>query len=235
MAEPVVLKRIARGLPLMRRVWRATLGPAYPDVNRLVVQRPLVLRLLGNHLGRTLEVGCGEGMYTQSLAARSTSLFVSDLSVAPAQSLMSTVVPRPRGIACDAQKLPFAPGVFDTVVMTEVLEHLPEDRRTLERIHALLKDGGRFLLSVPTPPVPIHDSLHVREGYSIEDLTSLLDGAGFTVVEHQYCLHWLSYWLVPRLQQGHYVPAGVFTSSALLDRTLRLGRPWDLVVLARKR
>jgi len=46
-------------------------------------------------------------------------------------------------------RLPFADGSFDRVMCTEVLEHIPDDRRTIREIMRVLRPGGTAAVSVP--------------------------------------------------------------------------------------
>src|SRR5207244_13365196 len=52
--------------------------------------------------------------------------------------------------------LPFADASFDYVFMIEVLEHTPTAYNTAGEIHRVLRPGGVWMVSVPTP-------YHVRE------------------------------------------------------------------------
>lgn len=47
------------------------------------------------------------------------------------------------------QTLPFADAQFDVVVMSEVLEHLPYTELSLAEASRILRDGGKFVGSVP--------------------------------------------------------------------------------------
>ena len=48
-----------------------------------------------------------------------------------------------------AQELPFPDATFDKVVCTEVLEHVPDDKRALSEMVRVLKPGGLIAVSVP--------------------------------------------------------------------------------------
>ena len=50
----------------------------------------------------------------------------------------------------DALQLPFRPGRFDAILMTEVLEHLSDPERGIENCRHLLKEGGVLILSTPS-------------------------------------------------------------------------------------
>jgi SAM-dependent methyltransferase len=59
----------------------------------------------------------------------------------------------------DAQCLGLASGVFDVVLCTEVLEHLPEPQRAIDEMFRVLKPGGVLLLTTRFL-FPIHDAPH---------------------------------------------------------------------------
>jgi SAM-dependent methyltransferase len=87
-----------------------------------------------------------------------------------------------------ADNLPFRDKQFDTVTHCEVLEHIHDDRKVLSEINRVLTEDGRLIISVPVPPAPIVDKEHVREGYTFEQIASLLQDSGFEVLSHQYCM-----------------------------------------------
>jgi len=55
----------------------------------------------------------------------------------------------------DIHKLPFATGSFDKVLMSEVLEHLADDRVAIQEVYRVLKPGGVLALSVPHANYPL--------------------------------------------------------------------------------
>jgi len=56
--------------------------------------------------------------------------------------------------------LPFNSGTFDTVVMAEVLEHLPYPRITLGEITRILRPGGQFVGNFPI-------AYHLKDRYRV--------------------------------------------------------------------
>ncbi len=48
-----------------------------------------------------------------------------------------------------AYEIPLEDGSFDTVLMTEVLEHLEEPARGLAEAGRLLRPGGKLILTTP--------------------------------------------------------------------------------------
>lgn len=75
--------------------------------------------------------------------------------------------------------------------MCEVLEHISDDRGTLEKLGRLVERGGRLVLSTPTSSYGMlpGDTLsategggHVRPGYDGPELDEMLRAAGFVTI-----------------------------------------------------
>ena len=49
----------------------------------------------------------------------------------------------------DAHHLPFPDGSFDVVIISEVLEHIPDDRGAIAEMVRVLRPGGRLAVTVP--------------------------------------------------------------------------------------
>ena len=59
------------------------------------------------------------------------------------------------GIQCqDVQRLTYADASFDVVTSTEVLEHVPDDRRAFAELHRVLRPGGVLVFTVPLMEAP---------------------------------------------------------------------------------
>jgi hypothetical protein len=80
----------------------------------------------------------------------------------------------------------------------------------------------------------VFDPAHVREGYTLQELTALLDRQGLRIDDARYCMH-ACFKMVLQYWRPYRVPLGIIVGLAWLDRMLRLGTPMDLVVLARPR
>jgi SAM-dependent methyltransferase len=50
---------------------------------------------------------------------------------------------------CTLEAIPRPDGHYDAVLLTQVLEHVPEPERVLREIHRVLKPGGQLMLSLP--------------------------------------------------------------------------------------
>lgn len=60
-------------------------------------------------------------------------------------------------VVADAYALPFADAEFDTVLCTEVLEHLKDPQLAAKEMRRVLKPGGKLLLSTRFM-FPVHDA-----------------------------------------------------------------------------
>jgi SAM-dependent methyltransferase len=76
------------------------------------------------------------------------------------------------------------PRSFDLIVCSEVIEHIEDDRQTLQFLISLLKPGGCLILTVPSGPISKFDKFigHFRH-YSKGSLESLLGEAGYIDIE----------------------------------------------------
>lgn len=115
--------------------------------------------------GRALEVGCGEGVIAQELAARWSSVTALDLPDAGLRAHWRDR-PGPAYLHADAHRLPFADQQFDVVVAAEVLEHLPDPERGLAEIARV----GRAHLVLSVPREPIFRSCNLIAGRYVRDL-----------------------------------------------------------------
>lgn len=122
--------------------------------------------------GAVLDVGCGQRPYERTFFAGATKYVGTDYL---------TDRSRPDVIS-SALNLPFADGSFDTVVSTEVLEHVPEPLRALHEMARMLKRGGMLVLSVPLY-WPRHEVPYDFFRYPYDGLLYLLEKGGFELVK----------------------------------------------------
>ena len=94
---------------------------------------------------RILDAGCGSGRTLDELAryGRVTGIDESQQAVAAARSRGHDVC---RG---RIESLPFADGEFDLTTCLDVVEHTPDDRRTLAELRRVTRRGGTLVVTVP--------------------------------------------------------------------------------------
>lgn len=166
---------------------------------------------------RVLDLGCGEGRHVISLYVAAEVLAVGvDLGFADLQTSRSRFSEfaepdNPRKsfalLQSNAMTLPFADDSFDTVVCSEVLEHIPDYRGALAEITRVVRPGGTLIVSVPRfLPEKIcwllSDAYHEVEGghvriFHARKLEAEIERAGFTCYAHHHAhaLHAPYWWL----------------------------------------
>jgi SAM-dependent methyltransferase len=87
-------------------------------------------------------------------------------------------------IVASADAIPVRDGAFDAVLLTQVLEHVPEPTRVLAELHRILAKGGTLYLTVPLV-WELHEQPHDYYRYTAQGLRHLLETAGFSSVEVQ--------------------------------------------------
>jgi SAM-dependent methyltransferase len=85
-------------------------------------------------------------------------------------------------VECDlAQRLPFENGTFETVVLSDVLEHVPEPEALWKEMGRILVGGGRVLLNVPFY-YWLHETPHDYYRYTEYALRRFATLGGFKVL-----------------------------------------------------
>lgn len=146
--------------------------------------------LLGREQLHCLDLGADNGVISYLLRKRGGSWKSADLdeqSVWAIRELVQTDV-----YQIDGQRTPFQNDEFDCVVIVDLLEHVPDDSKFTQELFRILRPGGTLIINVPH----IKNSMlrkfrlligqtdekhgHLRPGYTIESLRSLL-GDRFTI------------------------------------------------------
>jgi SAM-dependent methyltransferase len=121
--------------------------------------------------GGLLDVGCGRKPYKDTYFSGATSYvgvdYLTDRS-------------RP-DIVASALDLPLDDESFDTVVSTELLEHVPDPLRALREMHRVLKPGGYLILSTPMY-WPRHEMPYDFFRYPYDGMLYLIKESGFELI-----------------------------------------------------
>lgn len=129
-----------------------------------------VIKQFGN--GDILDIGCGNKPYKQ-LFLNSAGRYVGCDVV---QSSLNTV-----DIICEANNVPLQDGTFDTILCTQVLEHVSDPVSVMGEAHRLLKHGGVYIISVPFC-WELHEEPYDFFRYSKYGIRALLEKSGFETV-----------------------------------------------------
>ena len=135
---------------LSSRAEKTTFARLYRFVRRFTVHRKAARIAKGiARGGRCLDVGCATGELLAVLKRRGMEVRGVEPDEAAAEFARKThSVTVWAGTIHD---VPEAEERFDLIVLWHVLEHVPDLRGNLARLHRLLKDGGRLAIAVPNP------------------------------------------------------------------------------------
>ncbi len=147
-------------------------------LSSLYRNRLLYPRVLRRVSGRLLDYGCGIG----DLLALYTNAVGVDINEYCVEYCNSREL---EAYHIEADTLPFAAESFGTVILDNVLEHLPEWRPVLAEIFRVLEPGGRLILGVPGKKGYSSDDTHTHF-YEEKELTAVCSEAGFRTAEFFY-------------------------------------------------
>ncbi|MBN8594893.1 MAG: class I SAM-dependent methyltransferase [Anaerolineae bacterium] len=109
-----------------------------------------------------LEHGCGVGMYASQIRRRySPHVEAFDIEFERVQEAVEEV---PHALIAVAERLPYRSNLFDTILSSEVIEHVQDDRASAQEIVRVLKPGGRAVIFVPNRWYPFETHGHYWRG-----------------------------------------------------------------------
>jgi SAM-dependent methyltransferase len=179
---------------------------------------------------RILELGCGTGYVTQALrkALPDGNFTASEIyanGLGHAQRRLGSGVEL---LQMDAREIPFREE-FDLVCAFDVLEHIDEDTRVIDRIAEALKPGGGIMLSVPQHRFlwsQVDDYSHHKRRYLTRELTGKCVAAGFTVIrDTSFVCSLLPLMFIHRMtdrKASNIDPRSEHTLPRFLDRTFEM-------------
>lgn len=121
--------------------------------------------------GKTLDLGAGSAKYREIINKKATEYITFDM--VPGEDI---------DVVGDALNLPFGPSAFDTVVCTQVLEHIEKPWLMVKEIRRILKENGLCILTAPFLS-PYHADPHDYFRYTIEGMKSLFENENFEIIE----------------------------------------------------
>jgi SAM-dependent methyltransferase len=122
--------------------------------------------------GSTLDVGCGRKPYEKTFFAGAEKYVGMDY-------LTDRSTP---DVVGSATNIPLGDASFDTVVCTEVLEHVPDPLKALREMYRVLKPGGYLILSTPMY-WPRHEVPYDYFRYPYDGLLHLIKTSGLELTQ----------------------------------------------------
>ena len=148
-----------------------------------------------------LDAGSGLGQYSWRMSQMNNSWQIKGVDIDNEQvedcnNFFSRAVEGKRVTFETADLTTFTePGKYDLIISVDVMEHIEQDQKVFSNFYSSLKSNGFLLISTPSDKggSDVHDQHgssyideHVRNGYSIEEISGKLTSAGFRNVSVRY-------------------------------------------------
>jgi len=145
----------------------ATLGePSYVWRSGQERRLELIRRYVALEGRWILDVGCGIGTYVKRFRDFSPHVYGIDVS---AKRLAESTMPNL--VAAAGEALPFRDEAFDVLVFNEVIEHVADDRQTIEDALRVLRPGGHIVIYAPNRLYPFEThGVYVRGRYKFGNI-----------------------------------------------------------------
>lgn len=193
---------------------------------------------------RAIDIGAGLGRHTFELYRRGAHVTAFDQNaeeIAQVGEMLAAIAADeelPAGAQADvkvgdALDLPYEDNTFDVVLISEVLEHVPNDTQAIAEFVRVLKPGGVAAVTVPrewpeTVCWKLSDEYHENPGghvriYTAAELSYKLRAAGLalTGTGYAHALHAPYWWLK--------CAVGVDNENHVLPQTYHKLLVWDLM------
>ena len=141
--------------------------------------------LIGKHIGTNiLEIGSGDRSFTNQIVKNRPNI-ERLIYIEPSPTLSELYKDKyklPDYVKLTEDNLfdltPNTYGLFDTIILIHVLEHIENDKEAVSHLHSLLKPGGKILIEVPAMPslFSVHDKMlgHFRR-YNKTNFRAMVD------------------------------------------------------------
>ena len=113
--------------------------------------------------GPLLDIGARTAVLRNYLHMK-VAYHVIDIDKKTIEKLREDGVP---AMLANAEEIPQVSKFYSTVVMGEVLEHIPNMGLVLQQVHRVLKDDGEFIISVPNGELKTRLYLALKRFYKI--------------------------------------------------------------------
>jgi SAM-dependent methyltransferase len=132
--------------------------------------RDVILSNLDNIRGVTLDLGAGTAKYKKFIVPHTSKYIAYDMF--PGDNI---------DVVGDVLNVSLPSGTFDTIISTQVLEHVEKPWVMVAEISRLLKTGGICILSAPFI-IPFHADPNDYFRYTKNGLTSMFKNEGFDII-----------------------------------------------------
>lgn len=123
--------------------------------------------------GRMLDIGCGNKPYNIFFREYITEHIGCDIVQSSEKSV---------DVVCEATNIPLPDNSFDTILCTQVIEHVADHNKLIAEAYRLLKPGGNLILTGPMY-WPLHEEPYDFFRFTKHGFQFIFEKSGFKVLE----------------------------------------------------
>lgn len=168
-----------------------------PDTVKQQQARDVFSTLKKTSFLSVLDIGCAHGQYSIRIAKQYPKVAVTGIDVNKKELQIANIIKQKFGVKNVSFEerniyLDSTQQKYDLVLLLQVIEHLDNDALALKKIRDMLTDGGHLILTTANSKsrlinwVKQHIKLDRRDGYTLEELNSLLKTAGLKIEQVIY-------------------------------------------------
>jgi SAM-dependent methyltransferase len=143
-------------------------------MKRLSITREVIKRFLPHIEGRVLDLGAGSAKYKEIISQKASEYRSCD-----------AVKNKNIDDVCDVLNLHYPEESFDTVISTQVMEHVNNPFLMASQIGKILKVGGKVILTAPFL-IPLHSGPDDYFRFTKNGLSEIFKQSGFAIIESGY-------------------------------------------------
>ncbi len=137
----------------------------------LSTTKEVVFHIMPHIRGRVLDLGAGMAKYKDTIKKNVSDYVACDVKKNENIDMF-----------CNVTNLIFPPESFDTVISTQVFEHVDNPFTVIREIKKVLKTGGNAIITAPFM-FPFHADPKDNFRFSREGLEEILKSAGFEIID----------------------------------------------------
>lgn len=137
----------------------------------LSTTKEVVFHIMPHIRGRVLDLGAGMAKYKEIIKKNATDYIACDVKKNENIDMI-----------CDVTNLVFPPESFDTVISTQVFEHVDNPFIVAQEIKKVLKTGGNAIITAPFM-FPFHADPKDNFRFSREGLEEIFKSTSFEIID----------------------------------------------------
>lgn len=191
-------------MPILKLLFKAYFFLNEINFGNFIRSREVMKNLKVENGEKIFDAGCGVGLYSLRAAYKNARVVGGDLFPLfkyPLKLFDTKLLKNIDFIILDLNHIPIKSETFDKIVCVNVLEHIPSDENVIAEFGRILKNNGELLVHVPNSnryamlktqekqkQIQLEKTRfgHVRNGYTLEQLTSLLKKNNIRAYDHTY-------------------------------------------------